>query len=239
MELEPSGVSGRCLMSDDLLLKVMEILERAYGVPEARSVDPVDLLVMTILSQNTSDMNSGRAFEQLKSRFRSYDEILDASEDEIADAIRPGGLADIKAARIKGALERLREDFGSVDLSPLQRMSPEEVRSYLTSIPGIGPKTASVLMLFGFKMPAMPVDTHVYRVSRRIGLVPENASIEEVQRILEEITPREKYLSLHINLIRHGRLVCRARNPLCERCELAGLCRYMQAQRKQSQREQS
>ncbi|MCQ8903295.1 MAG: endonuclease III [Methanothrix sp.] len=207
---------------------MIEILESVYGVPEARSVDPLDLLVMTILSQNTSDINSGRAFEQLKSRFRSYTELLDASEKEIADAIRPGGLADIKAARIRGTLERLREDFGSVDLSALKKMSPEEARSYLTSIPGIGPKTASVLMLFGFGMPAMPVDTHVYRVSRRIGLVPENASIAETQRILEEITPPEKYLSLHINLIRHGRLVCRARNPLCGKCEVSGLCRYMQ-----------
>lgn len=209
----------------------MGILESVYGVPESRGVDPVDLLVMTILSQNTSDINSSRAFERLKSRFSSYAEILDASREEIADAIRPGGLADIKAARIKGALERLRDDFGSVDLSPLQKMSAEEARSYLISIPGIGPKTASVLLLFGFGMPAMPVDTHVYRVSRRIGLVPENASIEEAQRILEEITPREKYLSLHINLIRHGRLVCKARNPLCERCEVRGLCRYMQTRR--------
>ncbi len=212
----------------------MEILESVYGVPEARSVDPVDLLVMTILSQNTSDINSSRAFEQLKGRFSSYDDILDASGEEIADAIRPGGLADIKAARIRGALERLREDFGSVDLSALKKMSPEEARSYLTSIPGIGPKTASVIMLFGFGMPAMPVDTHVYRVSRRIGLVPENASIAETQRILEEITPREKYISLHINLIRHGRLVCRARNPLCGRCEVRGLCRYMQMQHEHS-----
>lgn len=218
-------------MSDDLLIQVMDILESVYGVPEARSVDPVDLLVMTILSQNTSDINSGRAFDRLKSRFGSYTEILNASEEEIADAIRPGGLADMKAARIRGALERLRRDFGSLDLSPLEKMSAEDARGYLTSIPGIGPKTASVIMLFGFGMPAMPVDTHVYRVSRRIGLVPENASIEEAQRILEEITPREKYLSLHINLIRHGRLVCRARNPLCERCELRGLCRYMQMQR--------
>lgn len=221
-------------MSDDLLFKVIEILESIYGVPEARSMDPVDLLVMTILSQNTSDINSGRAFEQLKSRFRSYTEILNASEEEIADAIRPGGLADIKAARIKGALKRLREDFGSVDLSQLQKMGAEEARRYLTSIPGIGPKTASVLMLFGFGMPAMPVDTHVHRVSKRIGLVPEGASVEETQRILERITPREKYLSLHINLIRHGRLVCKARNPLCNRCELRDLCRYMQMRREQS-----
>lgn len=221
-------------MSDDLLFKVIEILESIYGVPEARSMDPVDLLVMTILSQNTSDINSGRAFEQLKSRFRSYTEILNASEEEIADAIRPGGLAEIKAARIKGALKRLREDFGSVDLSQLQMMSAEEARRYLTSIPGIGPKTASVLMLFGFGMPAMPVDTHVHRVSKRIGLVPEGASVEETQRILERITPREKYLSLHINLIRHGRLVCKARNPLCNRCELRDLCRYMQMRREQS-----
>lgn len=220
-------------MSGDILVKVIEILERAYGVPEVQSADPVDLLVLTILSQNTSDINSSRAFEQLKRRFGSYTEILNASEEEIADAIRPGGLADIKAARIKGALERLRDDFGSVDLSPLKRMSAVEARNYLKSIPGIGPKTASVLMLFGFGMSAMPVDTHVYRVSRRMGLVPENASIEETQRILEEITPHEKYISLHINLIRHGRLVCKARNPLCKKCELKGLCRYAQMQHEQ------
>lgn len=217
-------------MSDDILVKVIEILERAYGVPVVQSADPVDLLVLTILSQNTSDINSSRAFEQLKRRFGSYTEILNASEEEIADAIRPGGLADMKAARIKGALERLRDDFGSVDLSPLKRMSAVEARNYLKSIPGIGPKTASVLMLFGFDMSAMPVDTHVYRVSRRMGLVPENASIEETQRILEEITPREKYISLHINLIRHGRLVCKARNPLCKKCEVKELCRYAHMQ---------
>ncbi len=213
-------------MSGSLISNVIEILESVYGVPQARIADPVDLLVLTILSQNTSDVNSSRAFEQLKSSFRDYEEMIDAPEERISAAIRPGGLAEIKASRIKSALQRLKRDFGSIDLSPLRKMDAEAARDYLRSIPGVGAKTAAVLMLFGFDMPAMPVDTHVYRVSKRIGLVPEDASIEEAQRVLEDITPVEKYLSLHINLIRHGRMVCKARKPLCDICEIKNICRH-------------
>jgi len=206
----------------------IRILEDLYGVPEAEGFDPVDLLVMTILSQNTSDTNSHRAFAKLKSGYRDYQELLRAPEKEIAEKIRAGGLAEIKAQRIKAALHKINEDAGSISLSFLADLGKEKAAAYLMSLPGVGPKTASVVLLFAFRMPFMPVDTHVYRVSRRLGLVPEDASVKRAQEILEEITPQEKYLSLHLNLISHGRSICRARNPRHEECALRSLCCYYQ-----------
>ncbi len=204
----------------------IRILEDLYGVPEAEGTDPVDLLVMTILSQNTSDTNSHRAFAKLKSGFRDYEELLGASEKEIAEKIRGGGLAEIKAQRIKAALRKIEKDDGSISLRFLEDLEKEKAAAYLMSLPGVGPKTASVVLLFAFGMPFMPVDTHVHRVSSRLGLVPEDAGVERAQAILEEITPPEKYLSLHLNLIRHGRRICRARNPKHEECALRSLCCY-------------
>jgi endonuclease-3 len=206
--------------------RCIKLLEDTYGMPEASIVDPVDLLVETILSQNTSDVNSLKAFGSLKSAYPDYDDLLSAPVSEISEPIRVGGLAEIKAQRIKGALQRIKGDAGSIDLDFLKGMKKEASRDYLLSIPGIGPKTAAVVLLFAFGIPFMPVDTHVYRVSRRLGLVPENSSIEKAQSILEEITPQKKYLSLHLNLIRHGRLICRARDPRHDRCSLRPICDY-------------
>lgn len=203
-------------------------LEESYGVPEAPETDPVDLLVMTILSQNTSDKNSLRAFGRLRSFYGNQEELFSAPEEEIADKIREGGLAEIKACRIKAALKKIKQDTGAISLDFLADRDTESARGYLLSLPGVGPKTASVVLLFAFGRPTMPVDTHVYRVSRRLGLVPEEASVEKAQRILEEITPPEKYLSLHLNLIQHGRTICRARGPRHEECALHGLCDFYQ-----------
>jgi endonuclease III len=210
-----------------LELKVEECtaaLERLYGVPEASAVDPVDLLVSTILSQNTTDVNCLRAFGKLKASYPDYEDLLLAPEEEIAKAIRAGGLAGIKAGRIKRALSGIKLRAGKADMEFLKGMPKEKARDYLLSLPGVGPKTAAVVLLFAFGMPFMPVDTHVYRVSKRIGLVPENASFEEAERALEACTPEEKYLSLHLNLIRHGRRICRARNPQHESCALRNIC---------------
>ncbi len=204
----------------------IRLLEDLYGTPKASAIDPVDLLVETILSQNTSDVNSIRAFGRLKSAYTDYESLLLAPEPEISGHIRIGGLPDIKARRIKGALMRIKNDAGSIDLGFLREMGKDEAREYLLSIPGIGPKTAAVVLLFAFGIPVMPVDTHVYRVSRRLGLVPEDASVENAQRILEEITPPDKYLSLHLNLIRHGRLICKARDPKHDQCSLRHICDY-------------
>ena len=213
-------------MDEQKVAKCIAILENEYGVPQPDERDPVDLLVMTILSQNTSDTNSLRAFALLKSAFCDYEKVLAASDDAVADAIRPGGLAEIKARRIKEALVRIKLDAGAITLSFLADMGKEEAMAFLISLPGVGPKTASVVLLFAFSMPFLPVDTHVYRVSRRLGLLAEDVRPEKAQPILERLVPVEKYLSLHLNLITHGRLVCRARGPRHEECALRNCCGY-------------
>jgi endonuclease-3 len=213
-------------MDEPKVAKCIAILEKEYGVPQPDERDPVDLLVMTILSQNTSDTNSLRAFAFLKSAFCDYEKLLAASDEAVADSIRPGGLAEIKARRIKEALVRIKQDAGAISLSFLAEMGKKEAMAYLLSLPGVGPKTASVVLLFAFSMPFLPVDTHVFRVSRRLGLVAEDVRPEKAQPILERIVPMEKYLSLHLNLINHGRLICRARGPKHEDCALRNCCDY-------------
>jgi endonuclease-3 len=206
--------------------KCIEMLEGIYGAPKAPKRDPLDLLVMTILSQNTTDVNSLQAFSRLKSAYPDYEEILILSQKDLAQLIRVGGLGEIKAQRIKEVLQRIKQDSGSMDLSFLGGMSKEVAMDYLLALPGVGMKTASVVLLFGFGYPFMPVDTHVRRVSQRLGLATKGASFEKTQAILERTVPAEKYLSLHLNLIRHGRRVCRARRPLCEECALRTICDY-------------
>lgn len=202
----------------------ISLLEEQYGIPKPDKTDPVDLLVMTILSQNTSDTNSLRAFANLKSAFAGYEEVLAASDRAVADSIRAGGLADIKARRIKEALARIKQDAGAINLAFLADLKKEVAMQYLLTLPGVGPKTASVVLLFAFGMPFLPVDTHVYRLSHRLGLVSEEVRPEKAQQILEQIVPEEKYLSLHLNLIRHGRVICRARGPKHEECCLKTCC---------------
>ncbi|VVB67429.1 G/T mismatches repair enzyme [uncultured archaeon] len=211
-------------MIEEKVNMCIAILEDIYGVPQAEEIDPVDLLVMTILSQNTSDANSLRAFGSLKSAYANYEEILAAKEEEISEKIRVGGLAKIKARRIRDVLLKIKQDEGAIDLGFLAGMDKDKARDYLMSFSGIGPKTASVVLLFAFGFPVMPVDTHVFRVCRRLGLVPEKTTPEKAQQILEEIVPAGKYLSLHLNLIRHGRLICQARSPQHDECALQSLC---------------
>jgi len=211
-------------MDKEKVSACIRILEELYGEPLARQVDTIDLLVMTILSQNTSDTNSLRAFGRLKTAYPDYESLLAASPSMLADAIRAGGLAEIKARRIREALQRIRQDAGAIMLDFLADMNRAEAMDYLVSLPGVGPKTASVVLLFAFGKHFMPVDTHVHRVSRRLGLVPEKASVEKAQEILERIVPPEKYLSLHLNLIRHGRRICRARGPKHDECALQKWC---------------
>ncbi len=204
----------------------ISLLEEQYGIPHADEREPVDLLVMTILSQNTRDTNSLRAFALLKSAFCDYEMVLVASDEAVANAIRAGGLAEIKARRIKAALFKIKQDAGMISLTFLADMQKENAMAYLLSLPGVGPKTASVVLLFAFSMPFLPVDTHVYRVSRRLGLLCEDVRLEKAQPILERIVPVEKYLSLHLNMITHGRLICRARGPRHEECVLRSCCDY-------------
>lgn len=206
---------------------VNSALTSVYGRRSRRiNSDPLDTLVETILSQNTSDLNSHRAFGRLKERYPDWGLLLDADPLEVASVIRSGGLADIKARRIVGALNRVMEEAGSLKLGFLSKMPKREATEWLLSIDGVGPKTAAIVLLFSFGKPVFPVDTHVHRVSGRLGLLSPRATREGAQQELEALVPEEEYYSMHLNLIEHGRRRCRAMNPLCDVCEISRLCTY-------------
>jgi endonuclease-3 len=211
----------------DHALAIHHALVEHYGEFAWKSHgEPMDELIGTILSQNTSDINSGRAFRALKQRFPAWSEVVEAPTAALAEAIRAGGLAQIKAARIQAVLRHILAERGSFDLGFLRQMPVSEARDWLISLKGVGPKTASCVLLFSFGMPALPVDTHVHRVSLRLGLVPAKTSPERTSEILEELLPQELYYSFHMHLIRHGREICHAQRPRCERCPVAGMCSY-------------
>lgn len=205
-------------------------LDGAYGIPPWRPHhDPVAELVLTVLSQNTSDANSGRAFVRLLERFPSWDAVIDAPPGELIAAIQPGGLAPTKAPRIQSALRDVRERAGGFDLSFLARMPLEEARAWLRGIHGVGPKTVACVLMFSLGMPAMPVDTHVFRVAMRLGLIPGRAgkaamTAENAHALLEAVVPPEDFYAFHIGLIRHGRRTCAALRPRCPACVLVDLC---------------
>lgn len=206
---------------------IFERLAAAYGHPDWRPYySPMDELILTFLSQNTSDLNSGRAFAALKARYPGWQAALDAPVDELAETIRSGGLAYQKAPRIQKALRRIKEERGEFNLDFLGEMAVEDAMRWLTSFDGIGHKTASIVMLFCFNKAAFPVDTHVGRVTRRLGLAGPKETEEKIKALWERIAPPEWYYPLHLNLIRHGRQVCHAGRPECGRCVLIDLCRY-------------
>ena len=212
-------------------LRVHGLLLEYYGVPVLKPQrDPLTELIMTILSQNTADVNSSRAYAALHQRFPTWEEVLAAEPEAVIEAIRIGGLARIKAPRIQQILRRLRDERGSLSLGFLADMSTQEARQFLTALPGVGPKTAACVLLFSsLRKPALPVDTHVHRVARRLGLVPDKASAEKAADLLEELLPEELYYPFHLSLIRHGRSLCKAGKPRCEECPLAQDCDYAAA----------
>ena len=218
-------------MEKQKIADCIALLEKEYGIPRPDEEEPVDLLVKTILSQNTSDANSLPAFAQLKSAFPDYESLLRAPDEAVAESIRRGGLAEIKAKRIKAALKKIKEEQGEICLAALAGMNKEEAMEYLLRLPGVGPKTASIVLLFSFGMPFLPVDTHVFRLSQRLGLVEEKANPEKAQKMLERIVPPDKYVSFHLNLICHGRQVCHARGPSHDKCCLQGCCDYVRGKR--------
>lgn len=215
-------------MSGRHVKQVIQLLEQEYGLPRWRvRGDPVAVLVQTILSQNTSDRNSEPAFRRLMSCFDSWEKMAEASIENIAAYIQSGGLARVKAGYIKQALMRIRQERGDFDLSFLGRMSVEDARRWLMGLPGVGMKTASCVLLFGLKMPALPVDTHVFRVASRLGLIKEGISVEKAHRELESLVPPGDVYRFHVLLITHGRRVCRARLPYCGRCVLREVCDWV------------
>ncbi len=213
----------------ELALEVHRRLLEAYGEPTWRDPKPpVHELVSTILSQNTTDINRDRAFDRLRERFPSWEEVRDAPPEEVIDAIRIAGIANQKGPRIQAALRAITEERGQIELDFLREMPPDEVRDWLVQMKGVGPKTAAIVMQFSLDMPAFPVDTHIHRVSGRIGLRPGKAGREKTHEILADLFPPEAYYAVHLNMIQHGRRVCKAPRPLCAQCNLTDLCEYYQ-----------
>jgi endonuclease-3 len=208
------------------LREISRLLERRFGRPEAcgHETAPLQNLVLTILSQNTTDSNRDRAYETLMRRFPSLPRLAAARPAEVEEAIRVGGLARAKARAILGALSRLKGERGGYSLDFLRSMPLAEARAYLTSFPGVGVKTANILLLFSFGMPAFPVDTHILRVTKRLSLVPANATLAKAALSLEPHVPKGTHGPLHRNLIRLGRELCRPRAPLCPSCPLLPAC---------------
>ena len=208
-------------------LAIHQLLIQEYGQREWHPrLDPLSELIFTILSQNTSDVNRDQAWRRLKERFPTWESVLAADAAEIAEAIRPGGLANVKAPRIQETLRVIQMERGGFALDFLAEMDIDEAKLWLTSLKGVGPKTAAIVLLFSLGKPAFPVDTHVHRVSRRLGLIGPKTSREQAHEVLEELLPPEIYYTFHLNLIAHGREVCKSRRPRCATCVLQEHCDY-------------
>jgi endonuclease III len=210
------------------LRRAVAALDDAYGRPQLSPRYPsVDELVFTVLSQNTADVNTERTFAALKARFPEWSAARDASAEEIEAAIALGGLAHTKAPRIKLILEALSAPGGAPDLGVLDTMTDAEAQDYLVGLPGVGPKTAACVLLFSLGRPVMPVDTHVHRLARRLGIIDAKTTADQAHPLLTELAgaddPEQVYAA-HVDFVRHGRRVCHARRPACGECPLAGFC---------------
>jgi endonuclease-3 len=205
--------------------EVVQRLAEVYGRPVWRPHgDAVAELVLTLLSQNTADTNSGRAFSRLLQRFPTWQSIIDAPLAEVEEAIRPGGLAPTKAPRLQAMLAEVARRTGGFDLRLLEDLPLPEAREWLISLPAVGPKTAACVLLFALGRPGLPVDTHVHRVATRLGLTGPKLTPDKAQALLEVAVPEDEHYLFHILLIRHGRHTCTARAPACSRCPLLSGC---------------
>lgn len=210
-------------------ISVHKILLDFYGVPQWRNpLPPLDELVSTILSQNTNDTNRDRAYQSLRQRFPSWEAVRDAPEEEVIAAIRSAGLANQKGPRIQSVLREITQETGGLNLDFLGKMDVIEARKWLIRFKGVGPKTAAIVLLFSMDKPAFPVDTHIYRVTGRLGLRPLQMNAEQAHQHLEQLFPPVTYYAAHLNLIRLGREICQARQPQCSLCPLTSLCDYYQ-----------
>lgn len=208
---------------------VVDRLAALYGPRRWRPHrPPLDELILTVLSQHTSDVNTGRAYRSLRERFPTWEDARRAPPAALADAIRGGGLAEIKAPRIQAILRSVRAERGALDLDHLANLPLEDARRWLLALGGVGPKTAACVLLFSLGRPALPVDTHVHRLARRIGLIGATTNAATAHVLLERDlgTDRDRVYAFHLNAIAHGRAVCTARRPFCDRCPLTGCCDY-------------
>jgi len=205
--------------------QMLDLLKEEYGIPEWQpDSGPISVLVQTILSQNTSDTNSRGAFVSLLSSFGRWGNVVDADIGAIEHTIRHGGLGRVKAVRIKQALKEIERKRGRLELDFLSRLNLSEARDWLEQLPGVGIKTASCVLLFSLGMPALPVDTHILRVAKRLGLISSKTSPKQAHQLLGELVPRQDVYQFHILTIEHGRRVCRAQRPLCHHCVLKEIC---------------
>lgn len=225
----PDGLLQECPVHGSLehAQLIDAILCERYGRPRWRSHgDPLAELIATVLSQHTSDLNTERAFASLRNHFPTWRGILKAPVGEVAAAIHSGGLANLKAPRVQSILRAIETESGELSLEFLRTMLLEDARLWLCRLPGVGPKTAACVLLFSLGLPAMPVDTHVHRVSKRLGLIGPDVNANAAHTRLDSLLAgnRDLVYSLHLNLIQHGRAVCKARFPQCAACTLAHIC---------------
>lgn len=211
--------------------EILDAFEKHWGnegrpSPELKHDEPLDGLMLTLLSQNTNDKNRDKAFEKLKAEYPNWDRVAEASIEKVVDLIRVAGLGDTKAKHMKQILVILKEKFGRYSLIEMQKWKVEEAREFLVSLPGVGVKTAGCVLIFDLDMPAFPVDTHVARISRRLGWVPEKMAPDKIQEYLESTLPPERFRGAHLNIIEHGRGICSARKPDCKNCFAEKRCQF-------------
>ena len=209
---------------------IKQALTAVYGeLNWSRNLDGMDELISCILSQSTTDTNRDRAFDRLKARFPTWEAARFAAIDDVIEAIKPAGLANQKAPRIQDALGVIFDKVGEYSIDILNELSVDEAKDWLVSLKGVGPKTAAIVLCFAYGRAAFPVDTHIFRVSKRIGFLPEKMSANDAHPVMEAMTPAEDYYQFHIQLIQHGRDTCQARKPACERCPISAHCDYFHA----------
>ena len=207
--------------------KIHQALVEEFGLPDWRPhLSPAGELVSTILSQNTNDTNRDVAYDSLRERFPTWEKVRDAPQEQVIDAIRTAGLANQKGHAIQNALRVISEERGAIELEFLSSLTSQEAIDWLVKLKGVGPKTAAIVLLFSLNMPAFPVDTHVYRVTGRVGIRPEGMNANQAHTYLAEQFSPETYYPVHLNLIRLGREICKARKPLCGSCPLNKMCEY-------------
>lgn len=205
-------------------------LTAVYGEMDwSRNQDGMDELISCILSQSTNDANRDRAFARLKERFPTWEAVRFAALDDLIDAVRPAGLANQKAPRIQNALAVIFEKAGDYSIDFLNELPLDEAKAWLVSLKGIGPKTAAIVLCFAYGRPAFPVDTHIYRVSKRIGFLPDKLSADDAHPVMEAIAPPQAFYQFHIQLIQHGRDTCHARKPACDLCPIRAHCDFFSA----------
>ncbi len=207
--------------------KIIKALERRYGIPSFDGFsEPLDELIFTILSQNTNDINRDRAWKKLKDTFPHWESVLNTTPEKLASVIRVAGLAQEKSKNILSILKKLKKEYKKLSLKFLKDYDREKARDFLLSFRGVGPKTAACVLLFSLKKPAFPVDTHIFRVTKRLGLIEGRITMEKAHKVMEKVVPSQKYHSFHINLIRHGRAICHPRAPECTICVINRYCEY-------------